>query len=417
MDSVLPFGEGGLPLGLLIVDAQTRVRYANGYLQERLDFTNNGTGGSELCKLFPNVGEDALLEIIKRCQEGASYNDNASCESLEFKPNKGNGFSACLRCALSFAFTCSTGENLYALILYEVVPEDAGDEFHASFGRALQCVCESRAAQRRLLTEMRMTREHLARSEKLAGIGQLAAGVAHEINNPLGYVFSNLRSLRDYVDDLLRIINAVDVARNLDEIKSLKKTLDYEFIRNDVDALVGESAEGVERVKTIIRALQDFSRVDIDDYRLADIHQGIETTLNVAASELRYKAKIVKEYGSIPDIYCNISQINQVLLNLLLNAAYAISDHGVVTIRTGSDQRTVWFEVEDTGHGMTPEKIEEIFNPFYTTKPPGAGTGLGLAVSYGIVQQHRGRIEVRSQEGSGSCFRVILPIDPSTEVM
>ncbi|MEN5347079.1 ATP-binding protein [Achromobacter mucicolens] len=251
---------------------------------------------------------------------------------------------------------------------------------------------------------------HIMQTEKLAAIGQLAAGVAHEINNPIGYVFSNLKTLGNYVRDLLKIVDAVEGVAHLDDLRHLKRNLEYDYIRNDLAALLSESADGIDRVKKIITALKDFSRPEEEGFRAFDLHHGIETTLKVVNNELKYKANIVCDFGVLPLVECNGSQINQVTLNLLINAVQAIETHGTITIRSGMNGAEVWFEVEDTGAGIEDDALHRIFEPFYTTKQLGKGTGLGLALSYGIVEQHRGRIEVVSKKGWGSRFRVWLPI-------
>jgi len=250
---------------------------------------------------------------------------------------------------------------------------------------------------------------HFLQNEKMAALGQLAAGVAHEINNPIGYVFSNLKTLADYLNDMLKIIDAVDHVSTLEDLRQLKVSLDYDYIRQDVADLIRESGEGVERITQIIAALKYFSHDEGDGFRNADLHQSIDSTLTVANNEIKYKASVVKAFGNLPRIDFNVSQINQVILNLLVNAVQALPDHGTITVRTAHDAPWVWFEVEDDGCGMTPEQIKRIFEPFYTTKPVGQGTGLGLALSYNIIDKHRGRIEVFSTPGKGTRFRVWLP--------
>jgi signal transduction histidine kinase len=256
----------------------------------------------------------------------------------------------------------------------------------------------------------------LFHSERLAGIGQLAAGVAHEINNPIGYVFSNLKTLAGYVHDMLRVIDAIDTAANVDELRQLKQRLEYDYIRGDVEALIAESGEGIDRVKKLISALKDFSYVQEEGFRKADLHHGIETTLNIANNELKYKADVVKAYGELPEVECNASQINQVILNLLMNAAQAMVGFGKITIRTGHEEPWVWLEVEDTGCGMEPAVADRMFEPFFTTKAVGQGTGLGLSLSYNIVEKHNGRIDVFSTPGQGARIRVWLPVEQTAAV-
>jgi len=247
----------------------------------------------------------------------------------------------------------------------------------------------------------------------MASIGQLAAGVAHEINNPIGYVNSNLGSLRLYINDLLALVDAyqqADGAEPQPQAQALREQIDFDFVREDLASLLDESAQGLERVKQIIKDLKDFSHTDSGDWVYSNLQQGLDSTLNVVWNELKYKAEVVKEYQPLPEAQCMPSQLNQVFMNLLVNAAHAIENRGVITIRTGCDTQRVWVEVEDSGKGIAPEHLSRLFEPFFTTKPVGKGTGLGLSVSYGIVKKHQGEIRVESTLGQGSRFRVILPI-------
>ena len=259
----------------------------------------------------------------------------------------------------------------------------------------------------------------LLQSEKLASIGQLAAGVAHEINNPIGYVHSNLGSLEHYVEDVFRILDAYTAAESqggapaglFAEVTELRRQLDIDFLKEDMHALLAETREGIARVKKIVQDLKDFSHAGgEEEWHWADLHKGLESTLNIVNNEIKYKAKVVREYGSLPEIECLPSQLNQVFMNLLVNAAHAIESQGTITLRTGADEQSVWVEVADTGSGIAPENLKRIFEPFFTTKPVGKGTGLGLSLSYSIVQKHGGRIEVASEPGRGTNFRVILPL-------
>jgi signal transduction histidine kinase len=256
----------------------------------------------------------------------------------------------------------------------------------------------------------------LLQTEKLAAIGQLAAGVAHEINNPIGFVHSNLGSLDHYVGDLLRILDAYEratgagAAGSLSEVDALRRRLDLDFLRADVRTLLAETREGIARVRRIVQDLKDLARPGAEDeWQWADLHRGIESTLNIVGNELRYKARIVREYGILPEIECLPVQINQVIMNLLVNAAHAIEREGIITVRTGADASSVWVEIADNGAGISPEHLPLIFEPFFTTKPSGRGTGLGLALARDIVRKHSGRIEVESEVGRGTAFRVTLP--------
>ncbi|MDR7296242.1 signal transduction histidine kinase [Pelomonas aquatica] len=259
----------------------------------------------------------------------------------------------------------------------------------------------------------------LVQAEKLASIGQLAAGVAHEINNPIGYIFSNFGTLEGYLAKLFEMLSAYERAEPgvnppevAGQLRDLREQVELQFLKEDIPELMRESKQGIARVRQIVQDLKDFSRVDsAQDFEWANLHRGIDSTLNIVASEIKYKADVVKEYGDIPDIECLPSQLNQVVMNLVVNAAHAMGDaHGRIVIRTGTEGDQVWLEVADDGSGIPPDTLTRIFEPFFTTKPVGKGTGLGLSLSYGIVQKHQGRIEVDSVVGRGTTFRVTLPI-------
>lgn len=272
------------------------------------------------------------------------------------------------------------------------------------------------------VTARRHAEMQLQQSEKLASIGQLAAGVAHEINNPVGYISSNLGTLTNYVADLFTLLDAYeqhmhDIGEEAQEaIEKVRQEVEINYLREDVTELLQESQEGVKRVKQIVQDLKDFSRADEGERQWTNLHKELMTTLNIVHNELKYKAEVVREFGDIPEVDCVPSQLNQVFLNLLVNAAQAIEQHGVITVRTGTQDEQVWVEVEDTGCGMDEMQKKKIFEPFYTTKPVGKGTGLGLSLSFGIVERHHGRIEVDSEPGKGSRFRIWLPVCQPEEV-
>jgi PAS domain S-box-containing protein len=267
----------------------------------------------------------------------------------------------------------------------------------------------------------------LLQQDKMASIGVLAAGVAHEINNPIGFVGSNLHALGRYVHDLMRLIDGYQAAeaQGLDAttrqvLAQLREEVEIDYLREDLPQLLSESQEGLTRVKRIVQDLKDFSRVDQDDWQDADLNSGLESTLNVVMHEVKYKATIERRLGALPRVHCLAAQLNQVFLNLIVNASQAISGNGVITLSSGHEPGEqgeqgerggwVWAEVADTGSGMSEAVVKRIFEPFYTTKAVGAGTGLGLSLSFSIVQRHGGVIRVRSTPGQGSAFRVWVPV-------
>ena len=292
-------------------------------------------------------------------------------------------------------------------------PDAAGLRLAVQMARMQAVQLDARQA------ELALARDRLMQSDRLASIGQLAAGVAHEINNPVGYINSNLGTLAEYVEDLFRLLDAYAVLETPDgdggaarrSIRELRESIQLDFLREDLGSLVAESREGVSRVRQIIEDLKDFSRAGEGEREALDLNRAMERTLNIVHNELKYKAEVVLELAELPPVECQASQIGQVMMNLLVNAAQAIEGQGRIVIRSGTQGAgQVWFEVADTGQGIEPEALRHIFDPFYTTKPVGEGTGLGLSISYGIVQRHGGRIEVDSRPGQGTRFRVVLPV-------
>ena len=280
-------------------------------------------------------------------------------------------------------------------------------------------LAQEKNEQKALIVELKDAQNQLLQSEKLASIGQLAAGVAHEINNPVGYISSNISSLKTYIDDIISLLDLYDESEAFikdspeltKRINSLKEEIDINYLKEDIKDLTTESLEGVDRVKQIVQDLKDFSHVDEAEWQWADVHKGLDSTLNVVNNEIKYKADVIKEYGDLPQIECIPSQLNQVFMNMLVNAAHAIEDgRGTITIRTGTENDMAWFEFIDTGKGIEQDKVNKIFDPFFTTKPVGKGTGLGLSLSYGIIEAHKGKIEVKSEIGKGTTFRITIPI-------
>jgi len=286
--------------------------------------------------------------------------------------------------------------------------------------RAEEALQREKIEQQILIDRLEEAHNQLLQSEKMASIGQLAAGVAHEINNPIGYVNSNLGALQSYVQSMLRLIS--DYEQYEEELKpesrialnALKQKIDIVYLRQDVSDLLSESLGGLQRVKRIVQDLKDFSHIGDSEMQWANLEDGLESTLNVVWNELKYKAQVVKEFGSIPEVECIPSQINQVFMNLLVNAGQAIQERGVITLRTRQEGKNVCVEISDTGTGIPQEIINRIFDPFFTTKPVGTGTGLGLSITHGILRKHNGQIEVDSQPGKGTTFRVTLPIQQDT---
>lgn len=265
--------------------------------------------------------------------------------------------------------------------------------------------------------ELKTAQSQILQQEKMASIGQLAAGVAHEINNPMGFISSNLSTLGKYIDRLKEFIAAQSTAIETsaqqavkEELNEKKKRLKIDYVIEDSCQLLSESLEGAERVKKIVQNLKAFSRVDEAERKAADINAGIESTLNIVWNELKYKATVKKEYGDIPSAVCSLGQLNQVFMNILVNAAHAIEKQGEIIIKTWHENNNIFISISDTGSGIPSDKLNRIFEPFYTTKEVGKGTGLGLSIAYDIVKKHNGDITVESEVGKGTTFTVKIPV-------
>lgn len=394
-----------LPVGICVVDTDLRVRVFNRMARQLLEFPDHlfDTGLPHFRNLLlfnaqrgdygpgdPQLQADERVALAQRM------------EPHHFERKRPNGLILDIR-----------GEPLpgggFVTIWTDVSARAVAEERLAERNRELE----------RINAELSATQQQLLQSEKMASIGQLAAGVAHEINNPIGYVHSNIGTLDTYLGDLLGLVERYQNAEAsiadpviTQGLRDYRAQVDLDFLKEDVLTLLQESREGITRVKKIVQDLKDFSHVDQSrEWQWADLHQGLESTLNIVANELRYKADVVKDFGPLPEVECLPSQLNQVFMNLLVNAAHAIGpQRGAITVRTGVMGERVWLEFADNGSGI-PEAIQaRIFEPFFTTKPVGKGTGLGLSLAYGIIQKHQGSITVHSVEGQGTTFRIELPI-------
>ena len=264
------------------------------------------------------------------------------------------------------------------------------------------------------------TQAKLMHSEKMASVGVLAAGVAHEINNPIGFVLSNLRTLDEYVDTyqalLSRYEELIDIRdskvreEKVIEIQRYAQAHDLEFVRDDIDELLKDAIEGAQRVGDIVRNLKSFSHAEQEtELKPYDLNECIRTTLKMTDNQLKYHCKVITDLGDIPQTYCSPGQINQVLLNLLVNAGQAIEGKGAIKVTSRFDGDNIEIRVTDTGKGIEKDAIKKLFDPFYTTKAVGEGTGLGLSISYGIIKEHQGEILVQSKMGVGTSFTLVLP--------
>ncbi|PRO67947.1 sensor histidine kinase [Alteromonas gracilis] len=272
--------------------------------------------------------------------------------------------------------------------------------------------------------DLKETQVQLLQAEKMASVGQLAAGVAHEINNPVGFVGSNIATLSEYVATYQMIFSQINAAleakdektRNtaLSELEKMLANQDMAFINEDISELLADSQEGLHRVAEIVKGLKLFSRVDSDQMQQHNINDCVRTTLAMVNNQLKYICTVETHLGRVPDVTMNVGKISQVITNLLINAGQAIEatgKNGRIVITTCTVNNFVELRVEDSGCGIPASHLDKLFNPFFTTKPEGQGTGLGLSISFGIAQEHGGSLSATSIEGESSTFTLMLPID------
>ncbi len=294
----------------------------------------------------------------------------------------------------------------------------------AEYSEKLEELVENRTRELDLsLINLKDAQKKIIHQEKMASIGELAAGVAHEINNPTAFVIGNLSTLKEYLDafheyysgseDLSRAILLKDeelIKVCIEKMDGIKDKEDLTLIFSDIGPMMDELTRGTTRIKDIVSGLRDFASPDNDIFSPADINHGLDEAVKIIWHKIKYKAEIIKEYGKLPEINCNIQRLEQVFINLLTNATDAIASEGTITIRTGLEDGTIIIEVEDNGSGIAGKHLKSVFDPFFTTKDVGKGTGLGLSISHSIIENHKGELTVRSKLGEGTVFTIKLPI-------
>jgi two-component system, NtrC family, sensor kinase len=390
--------------GVLVLDARQHITYTNRAARYMLGYTDAALLGQNL---------HDFLQAQRR--DGTPF---PVAESPFSWLRRGGAF-----CFIESIFWHQDGHALDVEVT--ATPLNTGDGAIVVF----RDIAERKESQATLLKAFqdldalnkRLDKAHgqLLQNEKLASVGQLAAGMAHEINNPIGFVSSNLGSLDKHVHALLRLIEHYEALEHDGSIASeklaalalLKQSIDYDYLREDVRDLLNESRQGVERVRKIVKSLKDFAR-EGNEYQWSevDLHHCLESTLDVLNREFVDRCEIHRDYGDIPHVLCLASEINQVLMSVLLNAAQAINGHGSISLRTRQHDGKVAITITDTGSGIPEDVMPKIFDPFFTTKAVGAGSGLGLSVAYGSLKRHDGDIKIDSVPGQGTTVCITLPI-------
>jgi signal transduction histidine kinase len=267
------------------------------------------------------------------------------------------------------------------------------------------------------VANLKAAQEQLVQAEKMASLGQLTAGIAHEINNPINFVTANIQPLKDDMADIIKFIDHYEeiikkkgLENEFTEIEKNKQGANVELTKKEINNLLKGIEDGAKRTSEIVKGLRNFSRLDQNVFRKANMNEGLESTLTLLHSSYKNRIEIIKQYGDLPEIDCFPGQINQVFMNILSNAIQAISAEGKIFIKTWHEGSNVKISIKDTGAGMTDEVRKKIFDPFFTTKEVGKGTGLGLSISFGIIKKHNGEIEVLSKQGDGTEFVIRIPI-------
>jgi two-component system NtrC family sensor kinase len=414
------FVVDNLQIGIFVLDRELKVVLWNGFMAAHSGKPAAEVVGRDLLELFPELPRAWLEKKVHTvvslgCLAFTSWEQRPYLFRFHDSRPVTGGLDYMRQSCTFLPVKDASGEVQHVCVSLADYTEVA--LYQGKLSTAIVDLEAEKAEQCALIAKIEDVHNQLLQSEKLASIGQLAAGVAHEINNPIGFVYSNIGTLDTYLRDIFALLEAYGVMEeaptpeSLAQVRRLKEKIDLSYLRTDTMELLSESRDGITRVKKIVQDLKDFSHQGSnDEWAWANPHTGLDSTLNIVSNEIKYKAKVVKHYDNdIPEIQC-LPSLNQVYMNLLVNAAHAIQESGTITLSTRRDDTKLVIEISDTGCGIPEESLKRIFDPFYTTKPVGKGTGLGLSVSYSIVQKHNGHIEVESEVGKGTTFRLFLPI-------
>nr|MBX2807912.1 hypothetical protein [Cellvibrionaceae bacterium] len=394
-------------IGILVIDKAHNIILCNNFMQDYTQKNNDDIISHNLFTVYPKLPQAWLKRRINNIflLKNSSFISWEQRPSLFNFPNSrpitGNRQDMIQNCSLLPIFS-ENNEVTHVCITTHDATATALSQ--SQIKKTSKRLAEEKKAQQALISKLEETKDQLLQSEKMASIGQLAAGVAHEINNPVGFIKSNFNSLKRYAKELNTVIQkhhhllqASDDNENQQRLTAINEEHDIEFITEDINNLLKESFDGINRIEDIVKSLKYFSREDSKQWEEADINAGIESTLKIVSHEIKYIATIEKNYQQLPKVQCLPMQINQVFMNLLVNAAHAIeptNTSGKISISTSAQQTYVTIAISDNGKGIEKVNIVKIFDPFFTTKPVGKGTGLGLSLSYNIIQEHGGEISV-----------------------
>jgi PAS domain S-box-containing protein len=408
----------GISDALFVVDSHAVIKMVNGAACDLLGYEREELEGAPFSRIVTEGGfvENKLLNpssgSIKNCEIGYVRKDGQKIlmyfsSSTVFDPNHRGRDIVCIAKDITER---KRFENELKTLNQELMDNEK------TLSKMISDLQKAHA-------DLKKAQTQILHSEKLASIGQLAAGVAHEINNPLGFIISNMKILQEYIqgyikilrviDDLKTYITAGDVEKTrltVDGLKGLEEEINLDYIRNDINTLLEDSMLGLQRIRKIVTDLRTFARDEqAERMEMAKIEEVIDSVLSIVLNEIKYKADLIKEFTNTPPVKCNPQRLGQVFVNLLINASQASDKKGTIHIKTYQQDKYVCVDIVDTGRGISPEHVQRIFDPFFTTKPVGRGTGLGLSISYEIIKKHGGEMKVQSRVGEGTTFTVMLP--------
>ena len=398
------------PTMIVITDPDGKIIYVNRKFTEITGYSANETVGTAARILERSEVVDSVA-MWERLNGGQQWQG-------EFRYRKKNGDSFWVLASISPVL-----DQCRRISHFLIIKEDITErkKIEGALERTVAEATQLAANMEFLNAELKATQSQMLQSEKMASIGQLAAGVAHEINNPIGFVSSNLRSLNKYITklkDYLAVLEQkvqTEIPEAWQDMRRERKRKKIDFVLEDCGDLIAESLEGSERVRKIVQNLKTFSRVDQAGEQLADVNECLNSTITMVWNEIKYKAALEKDFAELPDLYCKPQELSQVFTNILLNAVQAIDEKGLIRVVTREKEGNIVVAISDNGIGI-PENIRSrIFEPFFTTKDVGKGTGLGMSISYETVKRHRGEIRVDSELGQGTTFTIVLPLDRSGE--
>ena len=410
---------------LIVANPDATVRFINQTAIDALQYSIEDVDGMPVGKLFDD-GELHLFTLIKKLvTDGELRNKGMNLMSKD---------GSRIPVVLNGSLIRNEDNKIDAVVLiardmrdiYQLITElsQLNEDLEERVKNRTDELRVARDASEEALKKLQQAQAQLVQNDKMASVGQLSAGIAHEINNPTGFVLSNLKTLEEYINDIRCLITEYDtllqrcvgisdedVSCIVKNIEKFKEKIDVVFLLHDIAQIFKETQDGMRRISKIVRDMKEFSHAGSDKPEYTDVNKGLESTLNIVWNEIKYKSEVKTLYGDIPQVLCYPQQLNQVFMNILVNAAHAIEGRGVITLRTFSENGNVVIEISDTGKGISPEHLSRIFEPFFTTKPVGMGTGLGLSVAYAIIKKHNGEITVDSKVGAGTRFQVCIPVE------